>query len=65
VNGTHLSCHRFRGNELSLWRSAVAYDLGNRWRRLALPKRIGHRSLASLPPRLVKTAGRLVKLRGS
>jgi hypothetical protein len=39
----------------------IAYNLGNLWRRLALPKRIGNWSLTSLQQRLVKTGGRLVK----
>ena len=41
--------------------SVIAYNLGNLWRRLALPKKIGNWSLTSLQQRLVKTAGRLVK----
>jgi hypothetical protein len=39
----------------------LAYNLGNLWRRLVLPKRIDHWSLTSLQQRLVKTDGRLVK----
>jgi hypothetical protein len=39
----------------------LAYNLGNLWRRLALPKRIETWSLTSLQQRLVKTGGRLVK----
>ena len=60
VNWTRLSCHRFRGNEVRLWLSVIAYNLGNLWRRLALPKKIGNWSLTSLKQRLVKTGGRLV-----
>jgi hypothetical protein len=41
ANWTRLSCHRFRGNEVRLWLSVGAYNLGNLWRRLALPKEIG------------------------
>jgi hypothetical protein len=41
--------------------SVIAYNLGNLWRRLVLPKRIGHWSLTSLQQRLVMTGGRLVK----
>ena len=58
---TRLSCHRFRGNEVRLQLSVLAYNLGNRWRRLVLPKRIGSWSLTSVQQRLVKTGGRLVK----
>jgi len=41
--------------------SVIAYNLGNLWRRLVLPNRIGNWSLTSLQQRLVKTGGRLVK----
>jgi len=58
---TRLSCHRFRANEVRLRLSVLAYNLGNLWRRLVLPKRIDHWSLSSLQQRLVKTGGRLVK----
>ena len=61
VKMTRLSCHRFRSNEVRLWLSVIAYNLGNLWRRLALPKRVGNWSLTSLQQRLVKTGGRLVK----
>jgi hypothetical protein len=39
----------------------IAYNLGNLWRRLLLPKKIEKWSLTSLQRRLVKTGGRLVK----
>jgi hypothetical protein len=61
VKMTRLSCHRFRANEVRLWLSVIAYNLGNLWRRLALPTRIGNWSLTSLQQRLVKTGGRLIK----
>jgi len=61
VKMTRLSCHRFRSNEVRLGLSMLAYNLGNLWRRLALPKRIENWSLTSLQQRLVKTGGRLVK----
>ncbi len=61
VKMTRLSCHRFRTNEVRLWLSVMAYNLGNLWRRLALPMRIDTWSLTSLQQRLVKTGGRLVK----
>jgi hypothetical protein len=61
VKISRLSCHRFRSNEVRLWLSVIAYNLGNLWRRLVLPKRIGHWSLTSLQQRLVKTGGRLIK----
>jgi Transposase DDE domain group 1 len=61
VKMTRLSCHRFRSNQVRLWLSVLAYNLGNLWRRLVLPKRIDHWSLTSLQQRLVKTGGRMVK----
>jgi hypothetical protein len=61
VKMTRLSCHRFRSNEVRLWLTIIAYNLGNLWRRLVLPQRIGSWSLTSLQQRLVKTGGRLVK----
>ncbi len=61
VKMTRLSCHRFRSNEVRLWLTIIAYNLGNLWRRLVLPQRIGTWSLTSLQQRLVKTGGRLVK----
>ena len=58
---TRLSCHRFRPHEVRLWLNVIAYNLGNLWRRLLLPKRIDNWSLTSLRQRLVNTGGRLVK----
>jgi len=37
-----------------LWLSVIAYNLGNLWRRLALPTRVATWSLTSLQQRLVK-----------
>jgi hypothetical protein len=61
VKMTRLSCHRFRASEVRLWLSLIAYNLGNLWRRLALPNGIGNWSLTSLQQRLVKTGGWLIK----
>jgi hypothetical protein len=36
-DSARLSCHCFRGNEVRLWLSILAYNLGDLWRRLALP----------------------------
>ncbi len=58
---TWLSCHRFRANEVRLWLSVLSYNLGNLWRRLALPKAIGNWSLTSLQQRLVNTGERSIK----
>jgi Transposase DDE domain group 1 len=61
VKMTRLSCHRFRSNEVRLWLSLIAYNLGNLWRRLVLPRKIENCSLTSLQQRLAKTGGRLIK----
>ena len=61
VKMTRLSCHRFRADEVRLQLSVLAYNLGNLWRRLVMPKKIDHWPLTSLQQRLVKTGGRLVK----
>jgi hypothetical protein len=61
VKMTRLSYHRFRSNEVRLWLSLIAYNLGNLWRPLVLPKRIDGWSLTSLQQRPVKTGGRLIK----
>ena len=61
VKMTRLSCHKFRSNEVRLWLTIIAYNLGNLWRRLVLSQRIEKWSLTSLQQRLVKTGGRLVK----
>lgn len=52
--------YNFRSNEVRLWLSVIAYNLGNLWRRL-LPKKIEKWPLTSLWQRLVRTGGRLVK----
>jgi hypothetical protein len=41
---TRLPCHRFRSNEVRLWLSMIASNLGNLWRRLVLPKRVANAS---------------------
>jgi hypothetical protein len=50
-----------RANEVRLWLSVIAYNLGNLWRRLALPTRVDTRRLTNLQQRLVKTGGWLIK----
>jgi hypothetical protein len=61
VKMTRLSCQRFRSNEVRLWLSVIAYNLGNLWQRLVLPQRVEKWSLTSFEQRLVKTGGRLFK----
>jgi hypothetical protein len=54
-----LSCQRLGSNEVRLWLGLIAYNPGNLWRRLVLPKRTDNFSLTSLQQRAVKTGGRL------
>lgn len=61
VKMRRLSCHRFRANEVRLWLSLSAYNLGNLWRRLALPSAIRSWSLTSLQQPLVNSGARLLK----
>jgi hypothetical protein len=69
VKMTRLSCRRFRSNEVRLWLSVIAYNLGNLWpgrrvptgRGRVLPRSIEKWSLTSLQQRLVKTGGRPIK----
>jgi len=58
---TRLFCHRFRANQVRLWLSLIAYNLGNLWPRLALPTPLATWSLTSLQQRLVKSGGRLIQ----
>ncbi len=48
------------GVRLGGWPSVLAYNLGNLWGRLVLPRRIDGCLLTSLQQRLVKTGGRLI-----
>jgi hypothetical protein len=57
VKMMRLSGHRFRSNEVRLWLSLIAYNLGNLWRRMVLPKGIDNWTLTSSQQRLVKTGG--------
>ena len=41
--------------------SVIAYNLGNLWRRLALPTRVATWSLTSLQQRLVKPGERFIQ----
>jgi hypothetical protein len=48
VKLTPLSCHRYRSNEVRLWLSLIACNLGNLWRRLVLPAKIDNWSADQL-----------------
>ena len=61
LNWTRLSCHKFVANQVMLWLFILAYNLGNFFRRLALPEAIKIWSLTSIQTRLIKIGGRLVR----
>ena len=61
VNWTRLSCHSFRNNEVRLQLHALAYNLGDFLRRLALPRAMAHWSLTTLSEKLVKIGARMVR----
>ena len=60
LNWTRLSCHKFVANQVRLGLFILAYNLGNLFKRLALPEAIKRWSLTSVQTRLIKTGGRLV-----
>lgn len=58
---TRVSCSKFRNNEVRLQLHALAYNLGNFMRTLALPKEVEHWSLTTLRKKLVKIGAKVVK----
>ena len=57
---TRLSCRRLRNNEVRLHLHALACNLANIMRTLALPGAVKHWSLTSLQQKLVKIGARVV-----
>ena len=60
IKWTRLSCGKFRNNEVRLQLHALAYNLANFMRTLALPKEIEHWSLSTLREKLVKIGAKVV-----
>jgi Transposase DDE domain group 1 len=58
---TRLSCRSFRDNAVRLQLFALAYNLANFLRTLALPREIEPWSLTSLREKLVKIGARIVR----
>jgi hypothetical protein len=58
---TRLSCHAFRDNAVRLQLFALAYNLANFLRSLALPDEVAHWSLTTLREKLVKIGARIVR----
>jgi hypothetical protein len=61
VRWTRLSCHAFRHNAVRLQLHALAYNLANFLRTLALPERVEHWSLTTLREKLVKIGARILR----
>jgi hypothetical protein len=60
LNWTRLSCHDFVDNQVRLQLFALAYNLGNFLRRLALPPRVKHWTLTTLRNTLIKIGAKVV-----
>jgi hypothetical protein len=59
--GARLSCHTFRHTALRLQLHALACNLANLMRTLALPNEVEHWSLTTLRQKLVKIGARIVR----
>ncbi|MBV8557197.1 MAG: transposase [Planctomycetaceae bacterium] len=60
LNWTRLSCRQFRDNQVRLQLFALAYNLGNFLRQLALPREVKHWSLTTLLEKLIKIGAKVV-----
>ncbi len=60
IQWTRLSCHDFDDNQVRLQLFAMAYNIGNFLRRLALPKSIKDWSLRTMREKLVKIGAKVV-----
>ena len=61
VKWTKLSCRTFKDNQTRLQLFALAYNLANFLRRLALPYEVKHWSLTTLRERLVKIGAKVTR----
>ena len=61
INWTRLSCRKFRNNAVRLQLHALAYNLGNFMRTLALPKEVAHWAMTTLRDKLVKIGAKVVR----
>ena len=64
VKWTKLSCRTFKDNQTRLQLFALAYNLANFVRRLALPPAVRHWSLTTLREKLVKIGAKVVRHAG-
>ncbi len=58
---TRLSCRSFRANAVRLQLHALAYNIDNFLRTLALPEAVAHWSLTTLRERLIKIGAKVVR----
>jgi len=61
VKWTKLSCRTFNDNQTRLQLFALAYNLANFLRRLALPRDVKHWSLTTLREKLVKIGAKVTR----
>ena len=61
IKWTRLSCRRFDHNAVRLQLHALAYNLGNFMRTLALPGAVEQWSLTSLREKLIKIGAKIVR----
>ncbi len=61
VTWTRLSCHRFAANAVRLQLHALAYNLANFLRTLALPETVKQWSMTTLRDRMVKIGAKIVR----
>lgn len=58
---TRLSCHDFRDNEVRQQLFALAYNVGNFLRNLALPSRISQWTLTALREKMIKIGAKVIR----
>jgi len=61
VKWTKLSCRTFKDNQMRMQLFALAYNLANFLRRLALPQDVEHWSLMTLREKLVKIGAKVAR----
>lgn len=61
IKWTRLSCRKFRDNAVRLQLHALAYNLANFMRTLALPNEVEHWSLTTLREKLVKIGAKVAR----
>ncbi len=61
IKWTRLSCRKFRDNAVRLQLHALAYNLGNFMRTLALPREVEQWSMTTLREKLIKIGAKIVR----